>query len=274
MPTATVPLLLHELVDDAALFPPGNAAMPDALPSHRAHRSEKYSGLLGPFLCPASRISELTRELSAETTMRLGLIFDTGVAGLPQALEAVAADDRLKLEIVEIPLPKDADLVDAARVVLAALPDVTSYVELPRMPGWEAALELVAEAGRGAKLRTGGLVAEAFPTEAEVADFMLACAGRGVRFKCTAGLHNALRHTASETGFEHHGFLNVLVAAERAARGATREELIGLLAEREAAALIAAYRGLGDARRELFASYGSCSFDEPVEDLRALGLLA
>jgi hypothetical protein len=272
MPTVTIPQILHGLVDDAALFPPGNAPMPRAVVSHYAYRSGSHAAMLGPFLCPASRLTELTAHLD-DRPLRLGLIVDTGVAGLPAALSAVSAEKRLDLEIVEIPLPQEANLAAAARETLAVLPDVTAYVELPRRPGWEEALELVSDAGRGAKLRTGGLAAEAFPTETEVADFMLACAKRGTRFKCTAGLHNALRHTGVSTGFEHHGFLNLLVAAEQAARGARREELVATLAERDATRVVAAFRALDDAPRALFASYGSCSFEEPVEDLTALGLL-
>ena len=45
---------------------------------------------------------------------------------------------------------------------------------------------------------------------------------RETPFKCTAGLHNAVRHRAADTGFEHHGFLNVLLATRQAFDGAGR----------------------------------------------------
>ncbi len=154
---------------------------------------------------------------------------------------------------------------------------MTSYVELPRRDGWREALSVIAEseadAVRGAKLRTGGLVASAFPSEREVAEFIVACTELGVPFKCTAGLHNALRHTAAETGFEHHGFLNILLAGEIAADGASVDAVEKVLAERDPAVLAAQFVARSDRPRSLFASYGSCSFGEPIEDLVALGLV-
>ncbi len=146
-----------------------------------------------------------------------------------------------------------------------------TFVEIPRVPGWRGAVEACAAAGLGAKLRTGGLVDVAFPSEHEVADFIGACVEHGVPFKCTAGLHKAVRHTAAGTGFEHHGFLNILVATAEAGRGG---DIAGALAERHGAVVASACEGV-DARpvRAAFASYGSCSIAEPLEDLVALGLL-
>ena len=96
---------------------------------------------------------------------------------------------------------------------------------------------------------------------------------RELAFKCTAGLHNALRHTDPDTGFEHHGFLNVLAATRVALDGGDVE---GALAERDGAALVAA---LPDAdtlvrTRRWFVSFGSCSVTDPRDDLRTLGLVA
>src|SRR5947207_3385670 len=68
--------------------------------------------------------------------------------------------------------------------------------------------------------RTGGLAAELFPTPIELAAVICACRDRGLPFKLTAGLHHAIRHTDPETGFVHHGFLNVLVGAAQAAADA------------------------------------------------------
>ena len=45
---------------------------------------------------------------------------------------------------------------------------------------------------------------------------------RSVPFKCTAGLHQAVRHTGATTGFEHHGYLNILLATARAVGGRRR----------------------------------------------------
>ena len=69
----------------------------------------------------------------------------------------------------------------------------------------------MAEAELRLKFRTGGLEAAAFPPSEVLAGWIDAALDRETPFKCTAGLHRAVRHTG-EDGFEHHGFLNVLVA--------------------------------------------------------------
>ena len=56
----SAPPLFRHLIDDAALFPPGNAPMDAAVPAHLALRTGLLSDLVGPFLCPraASRSSK------------------------------------------------------------------------------------------------------------------------------------------------------------------------------------------------------------------------
>lgn len=269
--------LLRGIVDDAALFPPGSAAMPDALAAHPHHKRAAYAELVGRFLCPASRVGELIEVLHEEHTLALGLIGDTGVAGLPAALALAEGDHRLAVEAVEIRPDGDTDLTEAVEDVLAALPPLPAFVELPRTPGWTGGLDAVAAAGRGAKLRTGGLSATAFPTADELATFVLACVERDVPFKCTAGLHHAVHHRDAETGFVHHGFLNLLLATHAAVQGADRTGVAALLDEEDTAVLRAAYDQIGDhdARRTrgAFVGFGSCSVLEPVADLDALGLL-
>lgn len=272
---STVGPLLAALVDDAALFPPGNAPMPDAVTGHRRHRAAPYSRLVGRFLAPASRLAEMQAELVESDRLRLGVIVNTGLPGMDAAVAQAREDPRLVLDAVEIPLPAEADsLPAAARETVAALPDCTAYVEIPRVPGWEAALDVVTAYGRGAKFRTGGTVAEAFPSTHELAAFLGACAERGTPLKCTAGLHGAARHRDATTGFEHHGFLNVLLASHAAV---ARGDVLGALEERDPQVLAEAIGKLDDeaARRtrELFAGYGSCSVEEPLADLTGLGLL-
>ena len=83
---------------------------------------------------------------------------------------------------------------------------------------------MVAKAELRLKFRTGGLDAAAFPTAEVLAGWIDAALDRETAFKCTAGLHNAVRHTGDD-GFEHHGFLNVLVATRQAFDGAAVDEV-------------------------------------------------
>lgn len=276
------------LVDDAALFPPGNAPMHRAVPDHLAHARATYAGLVGPFLCPASRLDELDAVLAGDvlpdgTRLDLTVVVDTGVGGVPDVVRAVARDDRLDLRAVEIPVRADHEVGTATRRVVAGvldagLPDATTvFVEVPRGHGVLDALDVLAEYDLVAKLRTGGADAAAHPDEAEVAAFLLACLDREVPLKCTAGLHHAVRHTAAGTGFEQHGYLNLLLAVHDALAGADADQVAARLGERDASVVADAVRTLDDqaARRvrRWFRSYGSCSILEPVDDLRALHLI-
>jgi hypothetical protein len=280
-PAPFVTELVARLVDDAALFPPAELGMTAAVTAHRSYLTGPYSWLLGRFLCAASRLPELQRELGDDEELRIGLVMDTGAAGVAEALARVYEDRRLTLETAEVPLPPEAELSGAAHTALrelARLPDgVQGFVELPRVLGWRDALSLVAARRRGAKLRTGGLVTAAFPTELEVATFVHACVAEGTAFKCTAGLHHAVRHHDDRTGFEHHGFLNILVATCWAVRGASLGELAEVLAEHDPHdledELATIDEWTAERARRHFVSFGCCAFEEPVHELTGLALI-
>ncbi len=266
--------LFEALVDDAGLFPPERLPLADALKRHRADEAAAHPVLTHRFLCPASAIPQLIAELD-DAPLRLGLIADTGLEGLAPALEAVGVDPRLRLETVELALPAE-NLGAAAVDALPPLPD-GAFIELPRAQGWREALERLSERGLGAKIRCGGLKAELFPTPQELGAFIGACARHQAPFKATAGLHNAVRHRDQATGLEHHGFLNLLVAVARAAHGADEPQIVAALEVEDGAVLADEARALDPeaarAARRLLVAYGSCSTSEPLDDLRALGLL-
>lgn len=269
--------LFTAIVDDAALFPPGNAAMRDALAAHPHHKASSYADVVGRFLCPASRLGELLELLPENGELAVGVIADTGVAGLSDALAVGHADHRLDIEAVELKPPAGPDLTEAVEAALAGLPALLAFVELPREPGWTGGLDAIAAAGRGAKLRTGGETAVEFPTTQELADFIVACVRQDVPFKCTAGLHHAVRHRDETTGLDHHGFLNIALATHAAVLGEQPGDVLALLDEQDGQRLASAYRHVTDhdARRTrgLFVGFGSCSILDPVNDLTSLGLL-
>lgn len=268
--------LFAGLVDDAALFPPGNAPMERALAEHAEHRASPYADVVGPFLCPASRVGELTATLAGEQELSLSLVFDVTGDEAHSALRTVAADPRLRLVGVEAAYARLGD--DAATVGgnLARLPGVTGFLEVPQT-GFDPALDLVGAGWAAAKYRTGGTTPDAFPSEAQLAAFLVSATGRGVAFKLTAGLHHAVRHTGEGTGFGHHGVLNVLVATRAAARGASAEAVSAVLAERSPATLVAEVGAWSEDAcmgvRAAFRSFGCCGVTDPIDDLYALRLL-
>lgn len=269
--------LFAALVDDAALFPPGNAPMDQALKEHAALRATSRADLVGPFLCPASRVTELRALLPADQGIRLALVFDVDGDDAHAALRACGADDTLQLVGVEASAARLGP--DAATVGrnLTRLPGVTGALEVPRT-GFDDALALVGPDGwTVAKYRTGGSTPEAFPTELELAAFLVAVSARPVPFKLTAGLHHAVRGTDPGTGFEQHGVLNVLVATRVAQHGTAREEVAAVLAERAAETLVESVQDwtedtCTDVRRA-FRSFGCCGVTDPIDELRLLGVL-
>ena len=104
------------------------------------------------------------------------------------------------------------------------------------------------------------------------------CAAELLPFKCTAGLHNAVRHRDADTLFEHHGFLNVALAARAAAASGSATATSAALGERAPDTVAAQVRELSASGvatiRELFASFGTCSITEPVGDLTSMGLVS
>lgn len=278
-----VPALLARLVDDAALFPPGNADMADAVRGHLAARSGPRAGLVGFFLCPVSRLPELIVELvraKPAEPVQLSMVVNNGLGGVPKAVSTVEGrKNLLQLRMVEMPAPSDVDATWLERVSEFVPEDVIRVVE-PRRPlaagrvAWLDGVRRVARHGCWPKLRCGGQQAWSFPDVQDVASFLAAVCAEGVPFKATAGLHNAVRHHDADTGFSHHGFLNLLVAVSRVLAGA---DVMQALDSTDAQALVAESRALPEATaravRQVFASYGSCSLTEPVRDLEALGLL-
>ncbi|RZQ62104.1 hypothetical protein EWH70_21210 [Amycolatopsis suaedae] len=253
--------------------------MPDALRSHLETRAGEHAGVLGLFLCQASRLPELITELikiRPKTPLPLSLIIDTGLGGVPKAISIVESrNELLALRMVEMPAPSDVDEVWLERVSEFVPEDVVRVVEPRRGVGWLDGVRNVIEHGSWPKIRCGGLSSENFPSIDEVADFLAVVSNvQGASFKATNSLHRAVRHTDPESGVEHHGFLNLLVAAARCLSG---KDVRDALASTDGAALAREARELSEpaakAVRSLFASYASATFDEPIGDLRELGLL-
>jgi hypothetical protein len=253
--------LLTGLCDDAALFPPGNAPLPVAVPAHAGHRSSAHAPLVGAFVFPAGRLGELADHLAQHPypgELALSLTAPTGTAAVRPALEQVDVMDSVSVVALEIAVPAEQSVDE----LFAALAEI-----LARMVGTPYA----------AKFRTGGIVAEAYPDEAELAAAVGTVVTTGVPFKATAGLHHAVRNTDPKTGFEQHGFVNLLAAVDAVLSGADTDEVASVLAERDGAVLSARLGALSDDRaaevRRRFLSYGTCSIAEPLEDLLGLGLV-
>jgi hypothetical protein len=247
--------LLERLIDHAALFPPASMSMADALAEDRAARASDYAWMLDRFVCPASRLGELDG-LAAPVSA----VLDGELPGPVTAVEARLGAAR----------PDSAELLRQAGELQGLADEV--YFELILDERWRdtvpAAIGAIAAVGGRVKLRCGG---EQVPSAEQIAFVLVCCRQAGAVMKATAGLHHPLRRGAE------HGFLNLLCAATLAHAGGADERALTAVLAAEAPAelpldeLDAA--GARAARERLFKGFGSCSWREPVEDLRAIGWL-
>lgn len=273
-----IPPLFARLVDDASLFPPGNAPVPQAVDEHLRVRAGEYAGVLGPLLCQASRLAELITELAKAKPAEpvpLSLVCDNGLGGVPKALSIIEGrQELLDLRMVEMPAPSDVDEVWLERVSEFVPEDVIRVVEPRRGEGWLDGVRQVAEYGCWPKLSSGGPTAESFPSIDVVAEFLTVACTLPVPFKTTSGMPHPVRHTDPETGFVHHGFLNLLVATGRSLSG---QDVRAALASTDRDALAeeagAFSEDAAKAVRSVFASYGACSPNDPINALIDLELL-
>lgn len=290
-----IPSWLTGLVDDAAIFPPGNSPLPEAVAAHREYRTAPYAALVGPFVVSDTRLPDLLEVSTTTEPLAVSVVVSGGAGSLEPAVRWATRSGALDLRSLEIVLRDDdtGAIVHNARRILTAVDQLVSsgelddevpvYVEPPRLygapptPGWLGALDEIAAMDHRLKFRTGGADADAFPAAHEIAASIEAAIDREVAFKCTAGLHNALRHRDDASGFEHHGFLNVLLATRATLDSAGIDEVAAVLEEQDAATLTARLRDVGDpgleSARRWFRSFGSCSVLEPLEDLVDLDLL-
>lgn len=277
----SIPPLFSAFVDDAAVFPPGSASLSEAITGHARHRTAWYAPMIGPLVLPTSMVSSLASFAGATAGMEIGIVADTGIDRLSGAV-AEANALGLRVRQVEAAVAKRGEdpQPGLARLlaVAAELADLDVFAEIPLTMGLHQALDRVTEARSGgtrvaAKFRTGGLASELFPTPGELAAVICACRDRSVPFKLTAGLHRAIRHNDPETGFTHHGFVNILAACLDAAAGADVAAVTERLASTDPIPLIETIRAHRTSARPLWTGFGSCSVAEPVADVRSLGLL-
>jgi hypothetical protein len=272
-----VPELFAVLVDDASLLPPSFIGLPEAVAKHVEHRSSWFAGLLGPLLVPASVIGG---DLPARDLV-VALVGDVPMSAVPIAVEKLRAGGAVVRHLEapvarrgEDPQPGLAQL----RVLAGHHADLEVYAEIPLTWGLLPALDAVAgfraEGIRiTPKFRVGGLAAELFPTPVELAAVLCACRDRALPFRLAAGLRHAIRHTDPETGFTHHGFLNVLAAAIVAVDGAEVADVAEVLAATHPLPLVEPARARRDDPRPLFDGFGAANVVEPLTELVRLGLV-
>jgi hypothetical protein len=272
-----VPPLFAGLVDDSSVLPPSMLGVVEAVAGFRRHEQAWYHDLLGSFLLPSS----LAGFDPAALDLSISVVSDGGIDALAAVLAKLRAGGAMVPQVEAAVARRGEDPqpgLAALRRLTAENPDLDVYAEIPLSWGLLAGLDTVAEARAegqrlAPKFRVGGLAAELFPTPVELAAVICACRDRQLPFKFTAGLRHALRHTDPETGFAHHGFLNVLVAAGDAAEGGEVADVAESLAATHPVPLVEPARSRRDRPRPLWIGFGSPSVVEPLTELIRLGLV-
>ncbi len=293
----SVRTLLAGAIDYAGLFPPAALSMPEAVLNYATYRNSNYNWMLGRFVVTAARLGEFyetARDFisrDAVTAWRVSVIVGENVYETLRLVENFNAINGpgVVCDTVEIRATTSALIENAAN----AMPrGVTGYFELAVDEAMPDLISTLAIAGQRAKIRTGGVTPEVFPTTQQIIRFVRACLAANVPFKATAGLHHPIRCFRPLT-YENnspkgtmHGFLNLFLMTGFAREG-YRPSLLEDLMEEEFDEVFrfenqsATWRDdfslntwqLERLRTHGIQSFGSCSFDEPISDLQKLGIL-
>lgn len=245
--------LLENLIDYAGLFPPASIPLDEALEKFRTYQNCDHLWMLRWFVVSSKDVGSVPSAFDG-------------------ALSILSASDDARAAVIE-----STNVIEAKHPV---------YCEVA--PGNPDQLDAIKKAGNFAKIRMGGVKPEAIPSPTDVARFINDCSTRKLAFKATAGLHHPIRAEYPLTYEKDapravmHGFLNILAAAAFAWHG--EENIEPLLAEVDPRKfsfddkmhwnnLELTVDQIRDSRKNFFHAIGSCSFEEPVHELQALGLL-
>ncbi|MFY9746637.1 MAG: hypothetical protein WA891_08170 [Acidobacteriaceae bacterium] len=297
--------LLGRIVDYAGLFPPAALPMERAVQNYRKYlggedawmnhpgeqrRLSGGPGLLGGFVLAAARLEEFAAAFEKECCDEQQTPWTLSLVCAGETAEDVAAIEEFQQGAVFIgSLEVKAADARGAKEALERLPAARSrYVEFAPERAGEI-LPVLAEYGARAKIRMGGLTADSIPASDAVARFLQACARERVAWKATAGLHHAVRGVRSLTDAPGsprammHGFVNLFLAGALAFFGAEEAAVVRTLEEQDAGAFRAEDEvirwhsntmiadQIEQARNEFAICFGSCSFTEPVDDVKAMG---
>jgi hypothetical protein len=293
----SVRAFLSGIIDYAGLFPPAKLPLDEAIRNYAEYRRGADGWMLGRFVIPAARLSELDPHaplFSAQSPLSLSVLGRGGDtyaefrAGVVADLDDVSAFRGRHLFVVtvdayELKLPPSVRL--GSNEAAHGLSGMRVFCEIPPTEDISYFMGVSGPAA-GVKLRCGGLEASAFPDPDRVAALITACRDKGLSLKFTAGLHHPLRHYDDSVQATMHGFLNVFGAAVLAYEGKLTKDQIRAIIEDEDPShfafdqegfrwkdLRAPTERIAVARRDFVTAFGSCSFDEPRDDLRALGIL-
>ena len=280
--------LFQEWIDDAAVFPPGNAPVSRAWSEHVELLAGAERDLLGPLLIGASAVEDLALAVTVHAPPGQVSPVDVAIVGRAgTSVEDVASavgslQDQIHLSVagaevshsegdwrrlVDLGLRTAVEVPRAGRQMSRALDDLAAGVA-QEVGGADSPAVL-------AKWRTQKTPQASAPDARQLAQFLVAVHDRGLAFKLTGGLHRAVAQGPSAD--EPHGALNILVATHHLLRGSTLSELTETLESQDGPSLARQLVGLTAAQvqalRGRFVSFGCCGVIDPIGELADLGLI-
>ena len=284
----SIKTLLASIVDYAGLFPPAKLDMQQAIANYTQDQTTPYNWMLGRFVLPISRLSEFEALLPGFQLQQwsLSLILSKDWQA---EIEKMQSNEKITISSLEFPplLPAEIE-----KIIPHLPPGIEAFFEIPLSDNLEAYLAILQNTGAAAKIRTGGITADAFPSVTQLSQSIFSFAEAKLPFKATAGLHHPLRGNYRLTYEPNsdftimHGFLNVaILAAFIYWQKIASQQGLELLQEssiknfqfkedsitwRDRCLSLAE---IEQTRKQFFRSFGSCSFQEPIHDLKNLKLL-
>lgn len=253
-------VLSTRLIDYAGLFPPAKLEMPPAVEAYARHIRSTHEWMLGSFICPVSRLDELTksaamvmpgtfatsgyREMADELpAWRISAIIpaqdESGVADAIEAIDTFNqrhSNEENGLAIIDAVELKASEPGFIDETVELIPEDIRPFYEFDTTGDVRGYVAALAGDNAAAKIRCGGVTADLIPSSKQIANFVDACNAGGVPFKATAGLHHPIRSEHPLTYEDDaprgvmHGFINVFLgSALLRAREIDRNQLIELL---------------------------------------------
>jgi hypothetical protein len=309
MKDTSLSVFQDRLIDYAGLFPPANLSLDTAIANYAKYKNSKDSWMLGPFILPVTQLKPLDVHMhlfSKAIPLTLSIVGRKSrtvtecQSQFQQDLNEISTfiqqhGEKVIVEMLEIPLPPQVPSLDLLNEIAsgASKLKVHAFCEVSLIGDWKhhvsESLDLIeshnsgTQSWIGVKLRTGGVKAEMFPSPEQVAFVLESCRDRNLPMKFTAGLHHPVRMYRDEVGTQMHGFLNILLAGLLAnTHQLETKKIVEILRDENASSFSfsedgLAWRDLSVAtqeikrlRRQSLLSFGSCSFDEPRDELREL----
>jgi hypothetical protein len=304
MAAASLHALLARSIDYAGMFPPCSLALGPALKNQAQYVRSPDSWVLSAFVLPIAKFDAASAGVSQfdrQYPLRISALgpktenandFRSALKMTMETIRSFATrhGDIVFISQLEMPLPAEinADLLAEAQSIIGEL---DAFWETPADQAAQTIASLAEHHANtlartfGYKLRTGGVTADAFPHSQQIARALVESEKHEIPIKFTAGLHHPVRQFRDEVKAKMYGFLNVLGAGVLAAEHRWDEkQTVAMLDDEDTTSFSFDDDGFAwhgwkidtkriQERRKLVTSFGSCSFDEPREDLRALGFL-